>query len=244
MSCVISHSTSYFTISMASLSVASVTQYLSDALDISKLMYLVYTDFLKGFDRIDHGFLLIKLESFGFSDSLVELIRSYLSDRFMYVRVNGYESKSFKEESGVPQGSVLGPLFFNIFINDLVDDLDVPHLLFADDMKIYLMIDSVDDALRLQGCIEEVSRRCKLNNLVLTHLKCSIVTFTRKTKPLLFDNKSTAPFYQEVSQLEIWVSSSTPNYPSASTFEPLRELPSGHWLLFCVLAGNSLMSRP
>jgi ribonuclease P/MRP protein subunit RPP40 len=75
------------------------------------------------------------------------------------------KSKFFKQESGVPQGSVLGPLFFNIFINNLVNDLNVPHLLFADDVKIYLTIDSVDDSLPLQGCIEEISRRCKLNNL-------------------------------------------------------------------------------
>jgi hypothetical protein len=167
----------------------SISQYLSDALDNHSQVDVVYTDLSKAFDRIDHGLLLIKLESFGFSDSLVELIRSYLSDRFMYVGVNGYASKSFKQESGLPQGSVLGPLFFNIFINDLVDDLDVPHLLFADDMKIYLTVDSIDDALRLQGCIEEIFRRCKLNNLVLNHLKCSIVSFTRKTKPLLFDYK-------------------------------------------------------
>jgi ribonuclease P/MRP protein subunit RPP40 len=167
----------------------SISRYLSDALDNHSQVDVVYTDFSKAFDRIDHGLLLIKLESFGFWDGLVELIRSYLSDRFMYVGVNGYASKSFKQESGVPQGSVLGPLFFNIFINDLVLDLDVPHLLFADDMKIYLTIDSIDDALRLQGCIEEISRRCKLNNLVLNHLKCSIVTFTRKTKPLLFEYK-------------------------------------------------------
>jgi hypothetical protein len=56
-------------------------------------------------------------------------------------------------------------------------------------MKIYLTIDWIDDALRLQSCIEEISRRCKLNNLALNHLKCSLVTFTTKTKPLLFDYK-------------------------------------------------------
>jgi hypothetical protein len=109
----------------------------------------------------------------------------------MYVGVNGYASKSFKQESGVPQGSVLGPRFFNIFINDLVDDLDVPHLLFADDMKIYLTIDSIDDPLRLQGCIEEISRRCKLNNLK-SH---------SQGRPSLsyLTIKSTAPFLQDVS---------------------------------------------
>ncbi|KAH0822373.1 hypothetical protein GEV33_000418 [Tenebrio molitor] len=120
----------------------SISQYLSDALDNHSQVDVVYTDLSKAFDRIDHGLLLIKLES--------------------------------SQESGVPQGSVLGPLFFNIFINDLADDLDVPHLLFADDMKIYLTIDSIDDALRLQDCIEEISRR---------------FSFTRKTKPLLFDYK-------------------------------------------------------
>jgi hypothetical protein len=120
-----------------------------------------------------------------------------------------------------------------LFINDLEDDLDVPHLLFADDMKIYLTIDSIDDALRLQGCIEEISRRCKLNNL-----KRSIVTFTRKTKPLLFDHKINGSILTRREQLEIWVSSSTPNYTSANTFGPLRGLPSGHWVLFCVLANT------
>jgi hypothetical protein len=74
----------------------SISQYLSDALDNHSQVDVVYTDFSKAFDRIDHGLFLIKLESFGFSDSLVKLIRSYLSDRFMYVGVNGYGSKSFK----------------------------------------------------------------------------------------------------------------------------------------------------
>jgi hypothetical protein len=81
----------------------------------------------------------------------------------------------------------LGPLFFNIWW--MIWSLDKPHLLLADEMKIYLTTDSVDDALRLQGCIDEIFRRRKLNNLVLNHLKCSIVTFTRKAKLLLFYNK-------------------------------------------------------
>jgi hypothetical protein len=73
----------------------SISQYLSDALYNHSQVDVVYTSFSKAFNRIDHGLLLIKLEPFGFSHSLVELIRSYLSDRFMYVGVNGYASNSF-----------------------------------------------------------------------------------------------------------------------------------------------------
>jgi hypothetical protein len=75
----------------------------------------------------------------------VLLVKSYLDSRLMCVRLKGFESRSFKLETSVPQGSVLGPLFFNIFINDLVASLDVSCLLYADDIKIYTIINTVSD---------------------------------------------------------------------------------------------------
>jgi ribonuclease P/MRP protein subunit RPP40 len=93
----------------------------------------------------------------------------------------------FRQDSGVPQGSVLGPLFFNIYINDIVESLDLPCLLFADDMKVYSLIGCYDDALRLQDGIDDIVRWCVDNNLHLNCAKCKVVSFTKKTKPLLFN---------------------------------------------------------
>jgi hypothetical protein len=78
-------------------------------------MDVIYTDFSRAFDKIHHELLLCKLENFGLSDSLIRLIGSYLVGRFLFVGVRGHKSCLFKQNCGVPQGSVFGPLFFNMF---------------------------------------------------------------------------------------------------------------------------------
>ena len=76
---------------------------------------VVYTNSSKAFDKIDHRLLLEKLEFFEFSDPLISLLSSYLDNRYLCVKINRFKSELFKQETGVPQGSVSGPSLFDIY---------------------------------------------------------------------------------------------------------------------------------
>lgn len=164
-----------------------VTQFISEALDRKSQVDIIYTDFSKAFDRLDHGILLSKLENFGIGASLLKLFRSYLSHRFQYVQYRGYQSDQYTQTSGVPQGSILGPLFFVLFINDIVDNLDVHYLLYADDLKLYFSINSDSDCLRVQRNLDLLNTWCINNRLPLNAAKCNVMSFTRKVNPISFN---------------------------------------------------------
>lgn len=169
----------------------TITQFLSDAMDRNEQVDVIYTDFSKAFDVIDHSILLKKLDSFGFSTALLKLIQSYLLDRKCYVYYNGYSSKVFKASSGVPQGSNLGPLFFNIYIyiyiNDLLPTLRCHALAYADDLKIYCKINSNSDCTELQRNFESVQKWCNGNDIHLNANKCAIVSYTKSSDPITYN---------------------------------------------------------
>jgi hypothetical protein len=100
------------------------TQYVANSMDLG-----LYTEFSKAFDRLDHEILARKLETLGCSSNFVNFLYSYLSGRRQFVSVHGHRSNVFDCFSGVPQGSVLRPPLFSIFINDIIEDLSVSCLL-------------------------------------------------------------------------------------------------------------------
>lgn len=164
-----------------------ISQYISNVLDSQSQVDVIYTDFSKAFDRIDHDLLLEKLNLFGFSCHLISFFRSYLKNRKQYVMYYGCESELFIATSGVPQGSNLGPLLFLLFINDLANEVKCDKLLFADDMKIFAEINSVHDCEEVLAQLKIVENWCNKNNLHLNAAKCKVVTYSRRSNPVLFD---------------------------------------------------------
>ena len=98
----------------------------------------VYFDISKAFDRVWHSGLILKLESIGIRGNLLKWFHSYLTDRTQAVVIKGEKSVEKNILSGVPQGSVLGPLLFLIFINDIVRSIEFVIKLFADDTSMSL----------------------------------------------------------------------------------------------------------
>ena len=101
----------------------------------------VTLDISKAFDRVWHGGLLHKLKSYGITGQIFSIIKSFLQDRKIKVVLDGQHSNSYSISSGVPQGSILGPTLFLVFINDMPDDLLCKLLIYADDTTIYSILD-------------------------------------------------------------------------------------------------------
>lgn len=163
-----------------------ITQHLAEELDARGQVDVIYTDFSKAFDRMDHGILLEKLHQFGFSSGMTQFCDSYVKDRRQFVFYNGHQSEKYISTSGVPQGSNLGPLLFLLFINDLDSQLNANKLFYADDLKIYLPISNWDNCVRLQLNLDGIFDWCLINKLSLNISKCKTVTFTRKKSVIEF----------------------------------------------------------
>ena len=107
---------------------------------------LILLDFSKAFDKVSHTKLLMKLHSYGIRGSTLSWVQAFLSYREQKVVIEGEESDSVPVTSGVPQGSVLGPILFLVYINDLPQDIVSQVRLFADDIAIYLTLEDKGDS--------------------------------------------------------------------------------------------------
>lgn len=148
----------------------------------------IYLDYAKAFDKVDHNLLLEKLKIYGFPQQLIDWISSFLKDRPQEVVVNGIKSFLVKIISGVPQGTVLGPILFILFINDM--DLCVKHSkvrFFADDTRIMKEISCEDDTVYLQEDLNSILEWSLHNNMVLHEEKFDLIIHKAEPQSLLHE---------------------------------------------------------
>ena len=157
---------------------------------------VIYLDFSKAFDKVDHTMLLEKLTRYGITGKLHTWIKSFLINRFQTVVVDGKHSRREPVRSGVPQGSVLGPVLFIVYVNDLHDVVKTCSSgSFADDTKLLHKIEKMDDMTQVQVDLYNVIQWAALNNMSLNELKFVYLRYKVNRAEIT----SIMPFYTETT---------------------------------------------
>lgn len=142
-------------------------------LDRGEPVDIIYLDFEKAFDRVPLERLVYKLEHYGIRGQLLSWISAFLFNRSFHVRVNNCLSDKKSVLSGVPQGSVLGPVLFVIFINDLLDSISSPKSCYADDTKLYN--NPVTNYQEIKEDLNRIQQWCDTWMLTLNKSKCVVL---------------------------------------------------------------------
>lgn len=155
----------------------------------------VFLDFSKAFDCIDHGILLDKLFSYGFRGVSFSLLRSYLQYRCQYVSINDHKSSILEILCGVPQGSILGPLLFLFYINDIISiDSEVEFIVYADDTAMIISGVNIEEVVaKTNNVLFKLRVWCANNSLRLNTDKSKAVFFQLHSGTRL--NLSTPLYY-------------------------------------------------
>lgn len=140
----------------------------------------IYFDFMKAFDKVSHRLLIEKMTGLGISQECTNWTREYLTDREQVVVVNGEKSDPLAVRSGVPQGSVIGPTLFILFINDLPSCASNQTRLFADDTKLFGVVNTNEDQERLQSDIDAFTKWANEWKMKFHPSKCKVLHFGGK----------------------------------------------------------------
>ena len=164
--------------------IADLTDDLFNNVNKGVTTLAAFIDLQKAFDTVNFEILLCKLERAGIRSTALNWCRAYLTDRTQKTCVNGTVSTSLQTTCGVPQGSVLGPLLFLIYINDLENALDDCHVkLYADDTVLYQPgITAQDSSLKLQTSLNKFCSWAKINELTINVKKTKLMVFGSRSK--------------------------------------------------------------
>ena len=154
---------------------------ISKSLDRGRQIDCILLDFSKAFDKVSHAHLLLKLEHYGVQGKALNWIRAFLENRTQEVVVKGENSDTVAVTSGVPQGTVLGPALFLVYINDLPQCVGSTPRLFADDCILYRDVSTHQDAAALQGDLTSLQDWEKMWLMEFAEDKCKVLRITRKT---------------------------------------------------------------
>ena len=154
------------------------------AMDNGSVTFLVLLDLSAAFDTINHSVLLRRLRQQGDTDKAHKWLEKYLKDRSQSVRIEGADSEAVRLRTGVPQGSVLGPHLFNIYIQDLsrviTNHPDVSYLLYADDLQVWISArpNDAEDAMdNLEACRQSIREGYSMNHWTLNDTQSEFITF-------------------------------------------------------------------
>ena len=164
--------------------IVSFTEIIRTEIDRKSLRQACFLDLQKAFDTLDHKILLQKLEKYGYRGPIHDMMKSYLSDRWQYVDMNGKETNQNQITTGVPQGSILGPFLFLLYINNLDSSGGNSKMsMFADDTTIFNAKKNV--SFTMQPEIDLTSDWMSSNKLTINIDKCEVMCFGSGNPPPL-----------------------------------------------------------
>ena len=155
---------------------------LSRQLTLGNQTDLVLLDFSKAFDKVNHLKLLLKLTNYGIKGNTLNWIKSFLIGRSQTIVMDGEFSNVVPVTSGIPQVSVLGPLLFPLYMNDLPDNIQSRVRLFADDTAVYLTVSSANDSSILQSDLDAL--QCWERTWEFNPSKCPVLHISRSRSPI------------------------------------------------------------
>ena len=214
--------------------------FVNDCLSQQCAVDIIYLDFQKAFDTVPHDKLLMKLKRMGVSRQLLAVIADFLTNRSFNVSIGSCFSRKHKVSSGVPQGSVLGPILFVLYINDLPDSINNLLLLFADDAKLCCKTDSPS----LNQCdldhLAEWQENWGLSFNTADH-KCKVMQIGKNNpKTTYYLNESPLPTTEEEKDLGVWT---TDNFEWSTQIDKCvkKARSTSAWIMRTIIDKNRLI---